>query len=713
MGKGARELFSPETCPTIISNDQEVLQDGKLIKRDEVLELLHSKRGRRVFEVSKAPLRDTENRIVGLLGISRDVTARRQLEADLHEKITTLQAVMDGSQDAIFVKDSEEQHTLRLTVFGRDFIGKPQLEILGKDDLELFGNEASRSMLSGDHLVLKTGQITKADEELTFKNEKRTYQVTKVPLKRSDNRIIGVIGISRDVTKERQHVADLENMDKRKNEFFAMVSHELRSPLHALLGFTENLKSELLTPTEAKCVERIAAKGNAMKRQIEGLVDFSRIKAGSLALVSTAFRLREGCDPTFDSLRNRAASKGLEFTAEVEKDTPDGLIGDKERLNQIITNLGENAIKFTPKGFVGISIAVVDRTETAVRLRIRVGDSGVGIPMDRMEEIFDPYLQLDKAANRPQEGLGLGLAIVEEVTQLMGGTISVDSTVGVGSTFDAFVPFALDTTNSLEQKAAQALKSVPVQTGPNRERARVLLIEDDKHIRELETGWLRDGGYTFESAESGAEGVAKWGLGSFDVVLVDLHMPGMDGFDTTSLLRQKEGKDKRTRIIAITADKSDKSRLRGVECGIDQFLYKPFTPEELFQTIDADAPRPRFEFSKRREFPKDILDYSAAIAVHRGDREALVRYVREVVESGTSELKNLRKHIAVGDCERLFEKAHRIKGRTAFLGTGTLAFQWSARLSEMAQQNDLDGADQVVSYLEVALQRLQLALPNL
>ena len=408
--------------------------------------------------------------------------------------------------------------------------------------------------------------------------------------------------VAHDLTERKQVEEELrqardaaEAANRAKSRFLANMSHEIRTPMNGVLGMAELLAEQAgLTDQQRYYLEILQDSGETLLRIINEILDFSKIEAGKLTLCETVFDVRQRIAETLQMLAPQAQSKHLELTWHVAAAVPARLHGDPGRLHQILANLVSNAVKFTKQGSIRVDVVCSDAQESSrsgmdsCRLRFTVRDTGIGISAEERTHLFQPFSQADSSTTRQYGGTGLGLVISKQIVKMMGGEIDFESTPGKGTAFWFTINFAM-AHDIPELLNVQSTKVQPL-TG------RVLLAEDNPINCLIAEKILKSLGLEVETAINGLEVMDAYGKYPFDLILMDCQMPEMDGFEATTLIRNREAAElnhtmlRHIPIIALTANAFSGDRERCLAVGMDDYLSKPFSREDLYQTLRRWVP---------------------------------------------------------------------------------------------------------------------------
>ncbi|MGB3223036.1 MAG: response regulator [Desulforhopalus sp.] len=391
-----------------------------------------------------------------------------------------------------------------------------------------------------------------------------------------------------------------ERAEKNKSAFLANMSHEIRTPMNGILGLTDLVLHSDISGQKRTYLQMIQSSADRLLKLINNILDFSKIEAGKLELDIAPFSLRGTIAGALEILAISAAEKNIDLTVDCNKLIPDILLGDAGKLSQILINLVGNGVKFTTKGNVALSIHQIDCSGSdndPVDLHFRIQDTGIGIPQEKIHNIFQPFSQLVSTRNSHQRGTGLGLVIAGELVEMMGGKISVESQPGVGTSFYFTIRFTPGADDSLFHTTTTEKPPNPARDKLNTKPLNILLVEDEYINQTLAVTVLEREGWQVKIAENGVQAIDMLKSNVFDIILMDVQMPELDGYETTrAIRRQEKNTGQHIPIIAMTAYAVKGDRKKCLAAGMDGYISKPINSDNLIheiQTVLQAGPAPR------------------------------------------------------------------------------------------------------------------------
>lgn len=551
-----------------------------------------------------SPIKDTNEKVTGVVNVAVNISYRKKTEEALKESEQRLTDIIEFLPDPTFVIDRAG----KVIAWNRAIealTGIRAKEMLSKGNYEYalpFYGERRPILID---LVLKH----EADFENKYVNIKRREDGTLMgeaympnlrggevylfgsaaALYDSNGNVSGAIESMRDITERRHVEEDLRKANekteaaiKAKSEFLANMSHEIRTPLNAIIGMTGFLMDTNLDPDQLDCVETVRSSGEVLMSIINNILDFSKIGEGKRELERQPFDLHRCIEGSIDLVVSEAAEKGITISYTIDEGVPVNLMGDVTSLRQVLVNLLSNAVKFTCTGEISISVAGRQQ-DNHLMLCFSVSDTGIGIPKDRISRLFQSFSQVDMSTTRKYGGTGLGLAISKKLVELMGGDIWIESEPGKGSTFRFSI--VTDTALVVQPVEDRELSYKPGQQPNQFGSLRLLLAEDNAVNQKVAIRMLNKLGIRADIAANGLEVLQAIERQTYDIVLMDIQMPEMDGIEATMAIRQRWPAEERPRIIALTAHALEGDRQRCIDAGMDDYISKPMRIEELIVAL--------------------------------------------------------------------------------------------------------------------------------
>ncbi|MCB1889671.1 MAG: PocR ligand-binding domain-containing protein [Rhodocyclaceae bacterium] len=541
---------------------------------------------------------------MGLAGMRAQQAARAR-----EQEHGILRTLIDTLPDLVWLKDAEGVY-LGCNRRFEDFFGATESDIIGRTDYDFVDQALADSFRANDVKAMESQRPTVNEEEITYAldGHRELLETTKVPMRDASGALIGVLGIGHDITDRKaaedeinRHRASLQELvDERtadltlakeaaeaaniaKSAFLANMSHEIRTPLNAIAGMAQMIRRGGISEQQAEQLGRLEGASQHLLEIINAILDLSKIEAGKLCLEQASFSVVGLFDQVVSIIQAQASAKGLAIEVD-HASVPPWLVGDPTRLRQALLNYAGNAIKFTDQGKITLRARVTDETPAGVRVRFEVEDTGVGIEPAAMARLFAAFEQADNTTTRQYGGTGLGLAITKRLAELMGGDAGVGSEVGKGSTFWFSAWLARGQAPRTAANAEHPGGDAEAELRARFAGRHILLADDEPTNREITLMLLDDVRLIADVAADGAEALHLATENKYDLILMDMQMPRMDGLQATQGIRRLDGAAD-IPILALTANAFAEDRSQCLAAGMNDFITKPIRPETLYRAL--------------------------------------------------------------------------------------------------------------------------------
>ncbi len=660
--------------------------------------------------------------------IIRDITDDKAVKQELQQSEKLYYRLFEESRDAIYISgvrgDLQEVNQASLELFGYD-----REEMIGMNALRLYYDAEDRRKFT--ETIQRDGSVSNYEVNLVTKEGEVINCVLSSSTRRNANmEIIGYHGIIRDIT-EQKRTSELikakelaEKSASMKERFLANMSHEIRTPMNAVIGMTNLLQDTGITHAQKKYVDGIKGASEHLLVIINDILDFSKIEAGRLEIETIEFDVLDVLKSVIQTFKFKAAEKSLDLRLIAEDGLPTAVVGDPTRLLQILMNLVSNAIKFTKKGSITIHARLFNEDSNKATLAFSVTDTGMGIPEDKIDTVFSSFEQVSRSTTRLFGGTGLGLTITKKLIEMQGGSISVKSKVGEGTSFIFVLKFPKGSKLLNRQNKRKDVVIRPLG------KITILLVEDNELNQVVAVDTLKKWGKSVrvDIANHGAEALDLIKKNSYDIVLMDVQMPVMNGYDATKAIRNELGLHKLP-ILAMTAYATTGEAEKTIIAGMDDYISKPFDPKKLFQKI--------VQLSKH-QFPDDnttsvakapistekngvdtkVTDLQYLTETTGDDPELMAKMIEIMLRETPEEIKKMEELYSEKKWDRLRAVAHKFKSAVTYMGlnemkevvkdiqTNAQNHQNLKRIGDLIQQLKLV-CTQALGELEQALKHLQ------
>jgi len=634
----------------------------------------------------------------------KTLPSKKTIEIKLADQQRYLKTIVNSTPGIICLKDGEGRWLLAndydLKLFqleGVDYKGKTDADLASYSS---FYRDAFLNCMDSDNKAWDLKEPSH-EEELIPRPDGTSllFDIVKIPLFNEDGQRLALVVLGHDITQQKEYEIRLaeakksaENSNAAKSRFLANMSHEIRTPMNAILGMNRLALESASDPEQRRHLGIVQHSAETLLYLLNDILDFSKIEAGQIDLEESPFDLGGVLMAVTQTLTDKTRKKGLELKYHLAAGVHTALVGDEYRLRQILLNLLGNAVKFTETGGISIEVKEVSNDESEVVLQFAVKDSGIGLSAQVQDHIFDQFAQADNSVTRKFGGTGLGLAICKRLTGLMGGKIWIESEPGNGAQFYFTARF-------LKSDSTLPMSKDPVSEELFLPPLNILLAEDNQFNRDLAKVVLEQKGHTVVEAETGVVALEKLTSDTYDVILMDVQMPELDGIETTRLIRscekhavsshhhrellqdvQNNIQGRRIPIVAMTAHAMADDRRRCLVAGMDGYATKPFQPKEVFKIIalvtgkglsSTNTKEVVFDEEKRfcRWEPVQIREINQhLLETYKLPEKKITTMVETAGKSLKTELLNAEKALSCGDMKTLTLATHSMKGVLQNLG---------------------------------------------
>ncbi len=675
IGKTLFDIYPKHVAKELDKENEEIRKTRSPILSQHEIEI--DKNIRYVY-TGKKIITTTEKK-EWLIGFSLDITQNILANKNLESQKQFFQQIIDTDPNFIFVRNKEGKFLLVNQAMAELFhSSKEKIIAKGLENISFpKGDEEKNRLIEKE--VISTQRTIEYEEMLRYPNgEELWLHTTKKPLPEKDG-TINVLGISVDITHRKKHSDELLKAKKAKEQFLANMSHEIRTPINGIVGMI-NLLEEMPTTTEQrKYLNAIKTSSENLKVIINDILDLSAIESGNLKFEKIGFKPKELLNTLLNSFIYSAQEKGLQLTLNLDPYIDEILIGDPVRLNQIISNLMGNAIKFTKKGYVKIYALKISEEKKVGTFQFIVEDSGIGIAKDKIESVFENFEQGDPTITRKYGGTGLGLAIVKRLVEIQGGSIEVESNTGSGTKFSILLKYAIGKSQLEDILTPETSREPAITQITDFSNFKLLLVEDNE-VNILYTKKILDKWNCVpDEARNGLIALQKLKENNYDLILMDVRMPVMDGFEATKFIRNNLKPPKSAvPIIALTANAIKGDDEKCLDAGMDDYISKPFQPDILkekllkFLGIKQEPEASDNTSDEYIEQINNITDLTYLKEMSDNDQPFITGMIDTFINQTPKDLENIWFHFSNKEFDDVANLVHKIKPSITFMGIHSL-----------------------------------------
>lgn len=612
FGKTDYDLFPKPIADQIRKNDNEVITKKIACTFDE--ESLNADEQNKIYLTHKIPLYSSAGNIIGLAGISFDITARKRMEekAQLAKETAelTLASIIENLPGHVYWKNKDSVYQGCNLAQARSAGFSHISQMVGKTDCEMPWQHEAQILRESDLEVMHSRKTLTREEasQLANKNYVSIFLSKKAPLFDRKGEVVGILGVSFDITDRKKMEEDLrqahamaEAANQAKTEFLENMRHDIRTPLTGIVGFSEILKHESNEQRIKDYADNLIASSHALLALLDEVLEAVRVSSGEIPKLKKKFNLQHTLNHVIELNRARAAQKKLSFTLEIDPALPQFVIGDKVRLHRIALELVANALNFTNHGFVKLCVSLAKQESRQIILKLVVEDSGLGIPKDKQQDIYVQFKRLTPSYQGIYKGAGLGLFVIKQFIDELEGEIYVESEIKKGSRFSCLIPLQIpliDDASGVQDEMEKIIdgpyettytQQINPQTQPAKNHPlHILVVEDNVIAQTVAKSILSKMKCDVDIADTGKNAISQWKNKQYDLIFMDIGLPDMDGYEVTRQIRLQELiKKTHIPIIALTAHVGDENKQKCIEAGMNAVLTKPLSPKSCLDILDA------------------------------------------------------------------------------------------------------------------------------
>ncbi|MBL4649252.1 MAG: PAS domain S-box protein, partial [Aureispira sp.] len=677
IGKVAIDVFLDKKANLLMNKESEARKLGK----SGVYEIqLKKKDGQKIWVlISGAPYYDEENKVVGSVGIHLDITQRKNIAQEVRESKEKLQTILNTSLDAI-ITINESSIVVDWSPSAEKTFGYSSKEAIGRSLNELIIPKAMRHQKGMSHFM-KTGEGPILNKRIELTAVRKSGEVFPIELSVSPIRVQGKYFFSsfcRDITVRKENEKALidakktaEQARKVERQFLAHMSHEIRTPMNAVIGMTYLLGQSSLSQEQEDYLEALKFSADSLMGIISDILDLSKIEAGEIELEHRPFSLHHILNSLQKTYQFKIQEKNISVEISIDDRIHNQIIGDQTRMSQILGNLLSNASKFTTEGYIGVH-AILEKNEEGVWIKFQVYDSGIGISKDNLEIIFDSFKQATIDTHREFGGTGLGLSIVRQLVELQGGKIVVKSELGKGTTFEVLLPFH-DSGLPIDNREENTIHSNNIMSRLS--TLDILIAEDNLINQKLITSIFSQWGISFDLASDGVEALDYSKCNVYDMIFMDINMPRMNGHEVVLAIKaDPHNLNFKTPIVTLTAAALNEERKRMFEAGVYDFITKPFSPQQLQQTIvscldmSLIIEEELIEHINSKKDTNQLYDLTSLKQFSQGNPQFLQDMLQMFLEQTPKDLRAIKDGFQDNDWAKVQDLAHQMKSTLGTLG---------------------------------------------